>query len=134
MGWFQRLHEGLSKTRFAVRQSLDRFLGRTPEPALLEELEAALAAFAGLTTLPLAIVLTLAVAALIGGNLDAFTAKELVGFTAKVLDEHLATGFDVLSDLILHPLFRAEDIEKEALATLVVNRLRGVLKETFGAR
>lgn len=42
MGWFQRLNEGLSKTRFAVRQSLDRFLGRTPEPALLEELEAAL--------------------------------------------------------------------------------------------
>ena len=42
MGWFQRLNEGLSKTRFAVRQSLDRFLGRPPEPALLEELEAAL--------------------------------------------------------------------------------------------
>jgi len=42
VGWFQQLNEGLSKTRFAVRQSLDRFLGRTPEPALLEELEAAL--------------------------------------------------------------------------------------------
>lgn len=42
MGWFQRLNEGLSKTRSAVRQSLDRFLGRPPEPALLEELEAAL--------------------------------------------------------------------------------------------
>jgi fused signal recognition particle receptor len=42
VGWFQRLNEGLSKTRSAVRQSLDRFLGRTPEPALLEELESAL--------------------------------------------------------------------------------------------
>lgn len=42
MGWFQRLNDGLSKTRHAVRQSLDRFLGRTPDPALLEELEAAL--------------------------------------------------------------------------------------------
>jgi fused signal recognition particle receptor len=42
VGWFQRLNEGLSKTRSAVRQSLDRFLGRTPDPALLEELEAAL--------------------------------------------------------------------------------------------
>lgn len=42
MGWFQRLSEGLSKTRNAVRQSLDRFIGRTPDPALLEELEAAL--------------------------------------------------------------------------------------------
>ena len=42
MGWFQRLNEGLSKTRSVMRQSLDRFLGRMPEPALLEELEAAL--------------------------------------------------------------------------------------------
>ncbi len=42
MGWFQRLSGGLSKTRSAVRQSLDRLLGRTPDPALLEELEAAL--------------------------------------------------------------------------------------------
>jgi fused signal recognition particle receptor len=42
MGWFQRLSEGLSRTRSVVRQSLDQFLGRTPSPALLEELEAAL--------------------------------------------------------------------------------------------
>lgn len=49
----------------------------------------------------------------IGGNLDAFTAKELTGLTAKVLDEHLPAAFDVLSDLALHPLFREEDIEKE---------------------
>lgn len=39
MGWFQRLNEGLSKTRSALRQSLDRFLGRAPDPSLLEELE-----------------------------------------------------------------------------------------------
>src|SRR5664280_120558 len=49
----------------------------------------------------------------IGGDLDAFTAKELVGFNAKVLDEHLPLAFDVLADLVLHPLFRKEDIEKE---------------------
>jgi fused signal recognition particle receptor len=42
VGWFQRLNEGLGKTRHAVRQSLDRFLGHTPDPALLEELEATL--------------------------------------------------------------------------------------------
>jgi fused signal recognition particle receptor len=42
MGWFQRLSEGLSKTRNVVRQSLDRVLGRAPDPVLLEELEAAL--------------------------------------------------------------------------------------------
>ena len=47
----------------------------------------------------------------IGGNLDAFTAKELVCFNTKVLDEHLSQAFDVLADLVLHPLVRAEDIE-----------------------
>jgi predicted Zn-dependent peptidase len=49
----------------------------------------------------------------IGGNLDAFTAKEMVCFNTKVLDEHLPKAFDVLADLVLHPLFRPEDIEKE---------------------
>ena len=49
----------------------------------------------------------------IGGNLDAFTAKELVSFNTKVLDEHLPVAFGVLSDLVLRPVFAEEDIEKE---------------------
>ena len=49
----------------------------------------------------------------IGGNLDAFTAKELVCFNTKVLDQHLSLAWDVLADLVLNPLFRQEDIEKE---------------------
>jgi len=49
----------------------------------------------------------------IGGNLDAFTSKELVCFNTKVLDQHLPQAFDVLADLVLHPMFRDEDIEKE---------------------
>jgi predicted Zn-dependent peptidase len=49
----------------------------------------------------------------IGGNLDAFTAKELVCFNTKVLDQHLSLAFDVIADLVLNPLFREEDIEKE---------------------
>jgi predicted Zn-dependent peptidase len=49
----------------------------------------------------------------IGGNLDAFTSKEMVSFNAKVLDDHLPEVFDILSDLVLHPLFKEEDIEKE---------------------
>src|SRR4051795_7497266 len=49
----------------------------------------------------------------IGGNLDAFTAKELVCFNTKVVDEHLSLAFDVLADLMLNPMFRAEDIDKE---------------------
>lgn len=49
----------------------------------------------------------------IGGNLDAFTAKEMVCYNTKVLDEHLPLAMDVLGDLVLNPAFRAEDIEKE---------------------
>ncbi|NDJ09997.1 MAG: insulinase family protein [Acidobacteriia bacterium] len=49
----------------------------------------------------------------IGGNLDAFTSKEMVCFNTKALDEHVPIAIDVLSDLVLNPLFRDEDIEKE---------------------
>ncbi|HYM10935.1 MAG TPA: pitrilysin family protein [Bryobacterales bacterium] len=49
----------------------------------------------------------------VGGHLDAFTAKELISFSTKVLDEHLPLAFDVVSDLVLHPIFQPEDIRKE---------------------
>jgi len=49
----------------------------------------------------------------IGGNLDAFTAKECVCFNVKVLDEHLPVAFDVLSDLVLNPVFAVDDIVRE---------------------
>jgi predicted Zn-dependent peptidase len=49
----------------------------------------------------------------LGGYLDAFTAKEMVCFSTKVMDEHLSLAFDVLADLVLHPRFREEDIERE---------------------
>ena len=49
----------------------------------------------------------------IGGNMDAFTAKECVCFTVKVLDEHLPIALDVLSDLVLHPVFDVKDIARE---------------------
>jgi predicted Zn-dependent peptidase len=49
----------------------------------------------------------------IGGHLDAFTGKELVGFNMKVIDDHVENAFDILSDLLLHPRFDAADVEKE---------------------
>ncbi len=49
----------------------------------------------------------------IGGGLDAFTSKELVSYNVKVLDEHLPEAFDIVTDLVRHPLFDASDIEKE---------------------
>src|SRR6185312_2445246 len=49
----------------------------------------------------------------IGGNMDAFTGKETICFNAKVLDEHLPVAMDVLSDIVLNPLFEAKDITRE---------------------
>src|SRR5216684_792586 len=49
----------------------------------------------------------------IGGNLDAFTSKELVCFNTKVLDQHLPLAFDVLADLVRNPVFREDDMVKE---------------------
>src|SRR3954451_25025088 len=54
----------------------------------------------------------------IGGNMDAFTAKECVCFNVKVLDEHLPIALDVLSDLVLRPVFKSEDIERERVVIL----------------
>src|SRR5882762_11672054 len=49
----------------------------------------------------------------IGGNMDAFTAKECICFNVKVLDEHMPIALDVLSDLVLNPVFDTSDISRE---------------------
>jgi predicted Zn-dependent peptidase len=49
----------------------------------------------------------------IGGNMDAFTAKECICFNVKVLDEHLPIAMDVLGDLALNPIFDVQDITRE---------------------
>jgi predicted Zn-dependent peptidase len=49
----------------------------------------------------------------IGGNMDAFTAKECICFNMKVLDEHLPIAMDVLSDLVLNPTLTPSDIARE---------------------
>jgi predicted Zn-dependent peptidase len=49
----------------------------------------------------------------IGGNMDAFTAKECISFSIKVLNEHVPIALDVLSDLVLNPVFDAQDITRE---------------------
>jgi predicted Zn-dependent peptidase len=49
----------------------------------------------------------------IGGNIDAFTGKETICFNIKVLDEHVPVAIDILSDLVLNPVFHAKDIARE---------------------
>ena len=54
----------------------------------------------------------------VGGQMDAFTTKEHTCFYVQVLDEHLPLAVDLLTDILLHPLFDAEDIEKEKAVVL----------------
>ncbi len=49
----------------------------------------------------------------IGGNLDAFTGKETICFNVKSLAEHVPIAMDVLTDLVLNPVFASADIERE---------------------
>jgi predicted Zn-dependent peptidase len=49
----------------------------------------------------------------IGGQLDAFTAKEYASYYIKVLDEHLPLAIDILADIVRNPAFSTEDIERE---------------------
>jgi len=54
----------------------------------------------------------------IGGQMDAFTAKEYAGYYLKVLDEHLPLAVDLLGDIVLRPAFAREDIEREKKVVL----------------
>lgn len=49
----------------------------------------------------------------IGGQLDAFTAKEYAGYYIKVLDEHLPLAIDLLADMVMRPALQPEDVERE---------------------
>ena len=60
----------------------------------------------------------------VGGGLNAFTTKENTCFHARVLSEHLPRAVDLLSDLVLNPLYQAQDLERE----------RQVILEEIGAQ
>ena len=49
----------------------------------------------------------------IGGNINAFTSKENTCFYAQILPNHLDIVIELLSDMLLNPLFNEDDIEKE---------------------
>jgi predicted Zn-dependent peptidase len=49
----------------------------------------------------------------IGGQLDAFTAKEYASYYIKILDEHLPLAVDLLADIVLRPAFAPDEIERE---------------------
>jgi predicted Zn-dependent peptidase len=49
----------------------------------------------------------------LGGHFDAYTTHEMTGFAAKVADTALPEAIDLLTDLISHPRFNQEDLERE---------------------
>lgn len=54
----------------------------------------------------------------IGGEINAFTNKESTCYYVHLLDEHINTGIDVLSDMILNSTFNDSDINKERAVIL----------------
>ncbi len=54
----------------------------------------------------------------LGGNLNAFTAKEETCFYVHTLDSHLRISINVLADMVCNPLFREKDILKEKQVVL----------------
>jgi predicted Zn-dependent peptidase len=49
----------------------------------------------------------------IGGNLDAFTSKETICFNVRSLSDHVPIALDILTDLVMNPVFALPDIERE---------------------
>ncbi len=49
----------------------------------------------------------------LGGELNAFTTKEYTCFFTRLLDEHVETGIEVLSDMIHNPRLDERDVQSE---------------------
>ncbi len=49
----------------------------------------------------------------VGANFNAFTSKEYTGYYVKAASRHVGLAIDVLSDMLMAPLLRQEDIDKE---------------------
>lgn len=49
----------------------------------------------------------------LGGQINAYTTKEYTCYHTRVLDKHIQKAMDVMSDMLLHPAFVQEEVEKE---------------------
>jgi predicted Zn-dependent peptidase len=54
----------------------------------------------------------------VGGEMNAFTSKEVTCFYARVLDDDLPLAFDVLADMLVDARNAAEDVESERQVVL----------------
>jgi predicted Zn-dependent peptidase len=49
----------------------------------------------------------------VGGYINAYTSREMTAYYARCLSADVARALDVISDIVLNPVFRDEDIETE---------------------
>ncbi|MFN4203451.1 MAG: M16 family metallopeptidase [Tabrizicola sp.] len=49
----------------------------------------------------------------VGGYINAYTSREMTAYYARVLSGDVLMALDVISDIVLHPVFRKADIETE---------------------
>src|SRR3989344_1544970 len=49
----------------------------------------------------------------VGAEHNAFTSKECTGYWVKAASHHFPLALDIVSDILLEPLFKEEEIEKE---------------------
>jgi zinc protease len=49
----------------------------------------------------------------VGGSLDATAGKDATNITLDVVKKDLQTGFDLLSDMVLHPAFKSDELDRQ---------------------
>jgi predicted Zn-dependent peptidase len=59
-----------------------------------------------------------------GGSLDAYTSRDHTSFQAHILDADVPLAVEILTDLVRHPLLRAEDLELER--KVILDEIDGV--------
>jgi len=58
----------------------------------------------------------------VGGYINAYTSREMTAYYARVLEEDVTLGLDLIADILLNPVFTPEEIEVE----------RGVILQEIG--
>ena len=58
----------------------------------------------------------------VGGYINAYTSREMTAYYARVLEDDVALGLDIIADILLNPLFEDAEIEVE----------RGVILQEIG--
>ncbi len=54
----------------------------------------------------------------VGGILDAYTSKEETCYSIRVMDKYLDTTLEILADMLRHPLFHNEELDRERMVIL----------------